>query len=45
MATPTVEQLQKALAEAQAKLKKAAKKAKGGGSGWKPSFDGQHRGY
>jgi hypothetical protein len=45
MAAQTEEQIRKALAEAQAKLKKAAKKAKGGGSGWKPSFDGQHRGY
>jgi hypothetical protein len=44
MTAQTEEQLRKALAEAQAKLKKAAKKKKRG-EGWKPSFDGQHRGY
>jgi hypothetical protein len=45
MAAPTVEQLQRALAEAQAKLKKAAKAAKKGKGEWKPSFPGQHKGY
>jgi hypothetical protein len=44
MAAQTEEQLKKQLAEALAKLKKAAKKKKRG-EGWKPSFDGQHRGY
>jgi hypothetical protein len=44
MAAQTEEQLRKALAEAQAKLNKIAKKKKRG-EGWKPSFDGQHRGY
>jgi hypothetical protein len=45
MAAQTEAQIRKALAEAQAKLKKAAKKKKKRGEGWKPSFDGQHRGY
>jgi len=44
MATPTEEQLRKALAEALRKAKKAKQKKKRG-EGWKPSFDGQHRGY
>jgi hypothetical protein len=45
MAQETIEeQLRKALAEAQAKLKKAARKKKRG-EGWKPPFDGAHRGY
>lgn len=44
MASQTEEQLRKALAEAQAKLKKAQQKKKRK-EGWKPSFDGQHRGY
>jgi hypothetical protein len=44
MAAPTVEQLQKALAEAQKKLA-AEKKKKKRGEGWKPPFDGAHRGY
>jgi hypothetical protein len=44
MAAPTVEQLQKALAEALAKAKKAKQKAKRNQE-WKPSYPGQHRGY
>ena len=45
MATPTEDQLRKALAETLAKLKKAKQKKKRGDSGWKPPFDGAHRGY
>jgi hypothetical protein len=44
MASPTEEQLRKLLAEAQAKLKKAKQKKKRNEE-WKPSFDGQHRGF
>ncbi len=39
------EQLRKALAEALEKLKKAVRKKKKGDDGWKPPFDGAHRGY
>jgi len=45
MAAPAEAQLQKALAEAQAKLKKIAKKKKAAKAEWKPAFDGAHRGY
>jgi hypothetical protein len=49
MAQGTIEeQLRKAQIEAaklRERLKTAAKKAKKGGDGWTPPFDGAHRGY
>jgi hypothetical protein len=45
MASPTEERLKKQLQEAQAKLQKQQKAAKKAKREWKPSFDGQHRGY
>jgi hypothetical protein len=45
MASAIEEQLRKALAEAQAKLDRAAKATKKAKREWKPDYPGQHRGY